>query len=69
MLSSLGASKKSARSRKPSKKGMVGIVAGAGLGAAAMAKRSRTGSENEPPTTPPVQPVQATGAQDSTPAA
>jgi hypothetical protein len=54
VLSSLGGGS-SGRSRKPSKKGMLGIVAITGLGAAAMAKRRRDGSEDGAPAYPPVQ--------------
>jgi hypothetical protein len=60
VVSSLGSAKNSALARKPSKKGIVGIVAG-GLGVAAMAKRRRGGNEDEVPTTPPLQPVDASG--------
>ncbi len=66
VLSSLGGAS-SGRSRKPSKKGMLGIVAIAGLGAAAMAKRRRDGSEDGAPAYPPVQP-EADSVQSSTPA-
>jgi hypothetical protein len=66
VFSSLGGNKTSARSRKPSKKGMAGIVAGAGLGAAAMAKRRRPGHQDTEPISAPLQPI---GSEGSTPAA
>jgi hypothetical protein len=71
LLPTLGAGKSSARSRKTSKKSMLGLVATAGLGAAAIAKRRRAGSEDGTPIapvqpgeasgTPPVQPGEASG--------
>jgi hypothetical protein len=57
VVSALGSAKSSAAARKPSKKGIFGIVAG-GLGVAAMATRRRNEKEDEMPTTPPVQPVE-----------
>ncbi|MDQ6816903.1 MAG: hypothetical protein M3018_05775 [Actinomycetota bacterium] len=65
LLSSLGAGKSSARSRKPSKKGMLGIVATAGLGAAAMAKRRREANTDRAATYPPVKSAEA-HTEDST---
>jgi hypothetical protein len=60
VVSSLGSAKSSALARKPSKKSIVGILAG-GVGVAAMAKRRRNGNQSDMPTTPPLQPVQASG--------
>ncbi len=67
VVSSLGSAKDSALARKPSKKGIVGIVAG-GLGVAAMAKRRRGGNQDDMPTTPPLQPVEASGEDPNSPA-
>jgi hypothetical protein len=64
-VSSLGAAKNS--ERKPSKKGIVGIVAG-GLGVAAMAKRRRGGNQDDMAPTPPVQPVEPSGEDLNPPA-
>jgi hypothetical protein len=61
-LSALGSAKSSAAAHKPSKKGIVGILAG-GVGVAAMAKRRRGGNQDEVPTTPPLQPVEASGEE------
>jgi hypothetical protein len=68
VVSSLGSAKSSALARKPSKKGIVGILAG-GVGVAAMAKRRRGGKPGEVPTTPPLQPVEANGENNSPSAA
>jgi hypothetical protein len=62
VVSTLGSAKRSALARKPSKKGVVGILAGGlGLGVAATAKRRRGSSQDDMSTTPPVQPVEASG--------
>ncbi len=56
-------SKKKGRSAKPSKTGVAGLVAGAGLGAAALAKRRRSGSGDDAsftPTSPSAQPASPT---------
>ncbi len=50
VLSSLGSAKNNAVAGKPSKKGVVGIVAG-GLGVAALAKRRRGAVQDETPAT------------------
>lgn len=68
VLSGLGGGS-SERSRKPSKKGMLGIVAITGLGAAAIAKRRRDGSEDGASTYPPVQPAEVRSEESSTPPA
>jgi hypothetical protein len=60
MVSSLASAKSSAVARTPSKKGIVGILAG-GLGVAAMVKRRRGANHDDMPTTPPLQPVEASG--------
>jgi hypothetical protein len=57
LTSKLGTAKNSSRSRRPSKKGMFGVLATAGLGAAAIAKRRRTGDDEAAPPHPPAQPV------------
>jgi hypothetical protein len=64
LSSSLTSAKNGARARKPSKKGLVGIVAGAGLGAAAVAKRRRSGKQDEATSTPPAQPPPVDGDKD-----
>jgi hypothetical protein len=60
MVSSLASAKSSALARTPSKKSIVGILAG-GLGAAVMANRRRGATQDDMPTTPPLQPVEASG--------
>ncbi len=67
VLSSLGSAKDSALARKPSKKGIVGIVAGA-LGVAAITKRRRGGNQDDMPTTAPLQPVEPSGEEPNSPA-
>jgi hypothetical protein len=62
VVSSLGSAKSSALARKPSKKGIVGMLAG-GLGVAAMTKRRRGANQDDMPTTPPLQPVKASGEE------
>jgi len=53
VLSSIDSAKNNAVARKPSKKGVVGIVAG-GVGVAALAKRRRGAVQDETPATSPV---------------
>jgi hypothetical protein len=65
VLSSLGSAKNSPLARKPSKKGIVGVLAG-GLGVAAIAKRRRGGDHDDAQTAAPVQPVEASGADPDT---
>lgn len=67
-LSALGSAKSSAAAHKPSKKGIVGIVAG-GVGVAAMAKRRRDDKQDEVPMTQAVSPVEASGENSSPTAA
>jgi hypothetical protein len=64
LASSLGSAKNGARAHKPPKKGLVGIVAGAGLGAAAVAKRRR-GGQPDPTVAPPPEPTSAGNAGES----
>jgi hypothetical protein len=52
VVSTLGSAKSSALARKPSKKGIVGILAG-GLGVAAMAKHRGGGNQDDTSPTPP----------------
>jgi hypothetical protein len=78
LLSTLGDGKR-ARSRAPSKKGMVGLVAVGGIGAAAVAKRRRGAGNDGGQTQSPQpvesgvggagQPVQPMESQESPPAA
>jgi len=64
VLAGLSSAKNSAVSRKPSKKGIVGIVVG-GLGVAAVAKRRRGGVQDETPGPPPVGPPDVSAAEES----
>jgi hypothetical protein len=67
MFSSAGEGK-DGRSRRPSR-GMLGLIATAGVGAAAMVKRRRGASDEAAPVSPPVQPAPPVAAEGGPPVA